>query len=354
MDNMQTITVHASKSYDVSIGSGLLTAIQSMAERLQNKTVMVVSDDTVFPLYGVLLSSLLSEAGSRVHSFVFPHGEQSKNLATYEKLVEAMCAVPMTRSDWVLALGGGVVGDLAGFAAATYQRGIGLMQLPTTLLAAVDSSVGGKTGLDLAGGKNQLGAFYQPSQVLCDIDTLKTLPEAEYQNGCAEVIKYAMIGSETLFHQLQTAPVSKQYENVISTCVAMKRDFVEQDEYDLGARMLLNFGHTIGHAVETCSRYSIPHGKAVAIGMAVITKAAAAMGYCDQGINDALLLLLKQYGLPTYTAFSAEQLASVIMTDKKSQGDQITLVVPTKIGNCIPMKIPKNAIPQWLNAGGIR
>ncbi len=351
---MQTITVHASKHYDVNIGSGLLTAIQSMTERLQNKTVMVVSDDTVFALYGSALCSLLSEGGSRVHSFVFPHGEQSKNLATYEKLVEAMCAVPMTRSDWVLALGGGVVGDLAGFAAATYQRGISLMQLPTTLLAAVDSSVGGKTGLDLAGGKNQLGAFYQPSQVLCDIDTLKTLPDAEYQNGCAEVIKYAMIGSETLFHQLQAAPVSEQYENVIATCVAMKRDFVEQDEFDVGARMLLNFGHTIGHAVETCSRYTIAHGRAVAIGMAVITRAAAAMGYCDKETLDMLLRLLRQYGLPTDTAYSAEQLAAVIMNDKKSLGDQITLVVPTKIGTCIPEKITKNRILEWLHAGGIR
>lgn len=354
MDKMQNITVHASKSYDVTIGSGLLSEISSMAQNLQNKTVMIVSDDTVFPLYGKHLCSLLSEAGSRVHHFVFPHGEQSKNLAIYEKLVEAMCAVPMSRSDWVLALGGGVVGDLAGFAAATYQRGIGLIQLPTTLLAAVDSSVGGKTGLDLKGGKNQLGAFYQPSQVLCDIDTFQTLPEAEYQNGCAEIIKYAMIGSDTLFQQLQAVPVLKQYENVISRCVSTKRDFVEQDEFDVGKRMLLNFGHTIGHAVETCSRYTIAHGKAVAIGMAVITRAAEALGYCALGTCDALLLLLKQYGLPTYTAFSAEQLATVIMTDKKSQGDQITLIVPTKIGNCIPMKIPKNAILQWLNAGGIR
>ena len=351
---MQTITVHASKKYDVAIGNGLLSTIQPMAERIQNKTVMVVSDDTVFSLYGNRLCSLLSETGCRTCHFVFPHGEQSKNLTTYEKLIETMCAVPMTRSDWVLALGGGVVGDLAGFSAATYQRGIGLIQLPTTLLAAVDSSVGGKNGINLEGGKNQLGTFYQPSQVLCDTDTLQTLPEAEYQNGCAEIIKYAMIGSNTLFQQLQAKPISEQYENVISTCIAMKRDFVEQDEYDLGTRMLLNFGHTIGHAVETCSQYTIAHGKAVAIGMAVMTKAAVAFGYCSQRTYDTLLLLLMQYGLPTYTPFSTEQLAAVITADKKIQGNQITLVIPTRIGNCIPVKIPKCTIPKWLYAGGIR
>lgn len=348
---MKTINVNASRKYDVRIGAGMLTAVST--EKLSGRTVMVVSDDTVASLYGERLNALLKQADCRVLDFTFPHGEQSKTLSTYEKLTEEMCREGMTRSDLLIALGGGVTGDLTGFAAATYRRGIDFLQIPTTLLAAVDSSVGGKTGVDLKMGKNQIGAFYQPCSVLCDTDTLKTLPEEEYENGCAEVIKYAMIGNRSLYDSIKETPVKNQYEEVIGTCVAMKRDIVEKDEFDTGMRMLLNFGHTVGHAVETCSGYSIPHGKAVAIGMAVITKAAAAKGRCSQEVYDSLISLLEKYGLPVQTSYPAEMLSAAMMGDKKASGDSITFIIPKETGRCVTENVPKEDVPDWLHAGGI-
>ena len=352
---MRTVKVNASKSYEIVIGAGLLTAPpESFWAKVAGRTVMIVSDDHVWPLYGEALRRLLAEKGTRAERFVFPHGEEQKDLRTYRELVEAMNAVPMTRSDLIIALGGGVVGDLAGFAAATYQRGIDFIQIPTSLLAAVDSSVGGKTGLDLATGKNQIGAFYQPVLVLCDVDTLETLPEAEYRNGCAEIIKYAMLGSEELFASIRETPVRDQYEEVIGACVSMKRDLVEQDEFDRGARMLLNFGHTVGHAVETLSGYSVPHGKAVAIGMAVMSRAAAKLGLLKEAERDALLSLLRQYELLAETEYPAELLASAMMKDKKKQGARLSVIVPERTGRCVIRELAEDEIPVWLEAGGLR
>lgn len=219
-------------------------------------------------LYAARLEASLTRAGFRVVTFTYPGGEHCKTLATYTALLDFLAAHRLSRSDLIVALGGGVTGDLAGFAAATYQRGIPFVQVPTTLLAAVDSSVGGKTAVNLDSGKNQVGCFYQPSLVLCDPDTLRTLPPEEYRNGCAEVIKYAVLRSAPFFDELRAQPVSAQVGHVIATCVGMKRDLVVADEFDRGSRQLLNLGHTFGHAVEACSGYTVPHGCGVAIGMA--------------------------------------------------------------------------------------
>lgn len=346
---MLTIPVKASKSYDVCIGKGLLSSGSNyIVNNLRGKSVMVVSDENVYGLYGKKLECILDDAKINHHKFVFAPGEQSKNLKVYGELLEEMCKDKLTRSDVILALGGGVVGDLSGFAASTYQRGIDFVQIPTSLLAAVDSSVGGKTGVDLENGKNQVGAFCQPLNVLCDVDTLSTLPKEEYENGCGEIIKYAMISDKDLFESLKNKPVIEQYEEVIGRCVSIKRDFVEKDEFDTGLRMMLNFGHTIGHGVEKCSGYTIPHGRAVAAGMALITKASVKMGICPESVYDELVSLLKMYNLPYETEFKAEDLADVIMTDKKSNGDTLTLVVPVEIGKCELRKIPKNTITEWL------
>lgn len=352
---MEPITVHASRCYEVNIGAGLLTtAGKAISAVCSGKTAVIVSDDTVYALYGAALEAQLTKAGIQTDRFVFLHGEQSKNLSTYGALLNFLCEKRVSRGDFLVALGGGVVGDLAGFAAATYQRGISFVQIPTTLLAAVDSSVGGKTGIDLDGGKNQVGAFYQPSLVLCDTDTFATLPEAEYRNGCAEIIKYAMLGSKDLFAQLGKLPVNKNYAAVIRACVEMKRDFVERDERDLGCRMLLNFGHTVGHAVETCSDYQIPHGQGVAIGMAVMTKAACSLGLCEKDTEPALVSLLQAYKLPTETDVPLQALAAVMATDKKRSGNTLQLVVPTQIGSCELHTVEKEAIPTWLQAGGVK
>ena len=353
MDSMKTVTVHASRTYDVRVGGGLLAQTGETLRALgAGHKVMLVSDTNVFPLYGTAVEASLAAAGFATFRFVFPAGEASKNLETYGALLNALCEGGFSRSDTVAALGGGVVGDLAGFAAATYQRGMGLIQLPTSLLAAVDSSVGGKTAVDLTAGKNQAGAFYQPQAVLCDVDTLATLPAAEYRNGCAEIVKYAMIADAALFDRLEGASVSANYEAVIARCVEIKRDFVEADEHDTGRRMMLNFGHSFGHAIETLSGYATPHGQAVAMGMAAITRAAAQKGDCDAAVAERLTALLMRIGLPTALPCPADTMARVMLTDKKNAGDSLNLILPRAIGRCEIRAVAHAALTDWLKAGG--
>ena len=256
---MKTVKVQASKSYDVVIGNGILPCLGAyLGQVTQAKKIAVVSDSQVWPLYGKTVLNALAEY--ETFSYVFPAGEESKNGSTYLKLLNFLAENKLTRSDCLLALGGGVVGDLTGFAAATYLRGVDFVQAPTTLLAAVDSSVGGKTAIDLDAGKNLAGAFYQPSAVLCDLDTLNTLPENIFRDGCAEVIKYGVLYDEALFAHLEEKGLGFDQEEVISRCVELKRDVVAQDEFDRGERQKLNLGHTIGHGIEACSGYKISHG----------------------------------------------------------------------------------------------
>ena len=227
------------------------------------------------------------------------------------------------------------------------------MQVPTTLLAAVDSSVGGKTAVNLDSGKNQVGCFYQPSLVLCDPDTLRTLPPEEYRNGCAEVIKYAVLRSAPFFDELRAQPVSAHVGHVISTCVGMKRDLVAADEFDRGSRQLLNLGHTFGHAVEACSGYTVPHGCGVSIGMAIIARAAARRGICTDDTCAQILALLRQYGLPTETDFCRDALADAARADKKIADGALHLIVPERIGCCRIETVLAADIPAWLADGGI-
>ena len=250
---MRAVSISASHPYEVRIGSGLLSDLGAQLRGLfaAPRSVMVVSDDTVSALYGPAAERSLRDAGFCPERFVFPHGERSKTLSTYAALQQALLTAGFTRSDLIVALGGGVAGDLAGFAAATYQRGIPYVQVPTTLLSAVDSSVGGKTAVNLPGGKNQVGAFHQPALVLCDPDLLHSLPPQEYQNGCGELVKYAMLSGDPLYSALLSEPVSRLPEQVISACVEIKRALVQSDEWDTGCRRLLNFGHTVGHAIES-------------------------------------------------------------------------------------------------------
>ena len=374
---MEKITINASTDYEVIIGSGMIKeagayiaaafegksydpeadvlrghpGLKEDKPKGNGKLAVIVSDDNVFPLYGEIVKESLHEAGFKTLDFFFPHGEKSKNLKVYGELLEFMCDNHVRRSDFIVALGGGVVGDLAGFAAATYQRGIDFVQIPTTLLAAVDSSVGGKTAVDLTNGKNQVGAFYQPRLVLCDTDTLKTLPPEEYACGCGEIIKYAVLESEEFFDELLEKQVYDQYEHVVSTCVKMKKNYVENDEFDRGLRMKLNLGHTIGHAVEACSGYTILHGQAVAMGMAAVTKAAVSMGLCSKEILARILEILDVYKLPSNITFDPEEMLDVIKVDKKNAGDTTSLIVPVSIGNCRIMRIPTEKLIGWIEEG---
>ena len=305
-------------------------------------------------LTAALAERSLQDAGFQAEHFVFPHGEQQKNLSTYGQVLNFLCDRRFTRSDFLVALGGGVVGDLAGFAAATYQRGIPYIQVPTTLLSMVDSSVGGKTAVDLDHGKNQAGCFYQPSLVLCDPSLLNTLPEREYRAGCAEIIKYAMLYSEDFLRELEETPVREQFERVISVCVGMKRDVVRDDEFDRGQRALLNLGHTVGHAVEACSGFTLLHGEGVAIGMAIITRAAVEKGLCTPETLPRLLAVLERYGLPTETDYSLTDILAAAEADKKRTDDVTKFIVPERVGHCRVEPVPADEVAGWLKAGGLR
>lgn len=349
---MREVQVTASGCYQVLIGSGILTHIGPMLRTLVlGNRVTIVTDDTVQALYEAPVRASLEEAGFRTATFVIPHGEQSKCAASYIALLNFLADNQMTRSDTIVALGGGVVGDLAGFAAATYLRGIAFAQVPTTLLAAVDSSVGGKTAIDLDAGKNLAGAFWQPCLVLCDYDTLNTLPPETFADGCAEVIKYGILGDEELFSHLEQKGLDFDRETVITRCVEMKRDIVQEDEFDNGKRQLLNLGHTLGHAVEACSDFTLSHGKAVAIGMACVARAAAFAGICMPDCTQRVEQVLDTFGLPKRTDTPIADMMQVMLRDKKRRDDKITVVMPEQIGACRLEKIPVESLEFFMKAG---
>lgn len=349
---MKTVTVCASKQYDIKIGPGLLASIgQEMAALGGATQICVVSDSNVFPLYGERAVSSLEQAGFSVCSYVFPAGEESKNAVTFFELLNQLAAQKLTRSDMILALGGGVVGDLAGFAAACYLRGIRFVQAPTTLLAAVDSSVGGKTAIDLPAGKNLAGAFCQPSLVICDTETLESLSADIFRDGCAEVIKYAVLYDPALFQTLLRTKLLFDRESVIARCVELKRNVVMEDEFDTGSRMKLNLGHTIGHGVEAKSNFAVSHGKAVSIGMAIVSRASENFGWCNPGISDQICSILNTFGLPTHTEFTSDELFTFTLSDKKRSGNAVRLIVPREIGVCDIVPTPVSQLKPFIEAG---
>lgn len=347
---MKKVSVNApSASYEVKIGPGLLDHLgEEVRACTRASRAVVVSGEHVFPLYGERAVKSLQKNGIKAWSVVFPSGEETKSLACYGELLNALTAYKLSRSDCLIALGGGVTGDLTGFAAATYQRGIAYVQIPTSLLAAVDSSVGGKTAVNLPAAKNQVGAFYQPAAVLCDTDTLSTLPERELRAGYAEVIKYAILGDADLFDTLQREEFSQ--EDIIETCIRMKADIVAEDEHDYGRRRLLNLGHTFGHAVEAKSGYQLLHGEAVAIGIAMIGRAAVNMGMLDSASRDAVTDILGSFGLPVRTDYTADELYELLLLDKKISSGKLALIVPLGIGWCEPVPVDLVQLREWLEA----
>ena len=343
---MRTVTVKASKSYDIYIGSGLLATLGEEAKKLgKAQKICIVSESTVFPLYGAAAKESLENSSFEVISYVFPSGEESKNGATFLDLLNFLAENKLTRSDMIVALGGGVVGDLAGFAAASFLRGIRFIQVPTTLLAAVDSSVGGKTAIDLPAGKNLAGAFCQPSLVLCDTDTLNSLPVDVFRDGCAEVIKYGVLYDPALFAHLEEKGLDFDREAVITRCVELKRDVVMEDEFDTGARMKLNLGHTIGHGVEARSNFGLSHGKSVAIGMAIVSRASN----CPDTAR--ILAILEKFGLPATTDYPVEDIYTYTLSDKKRSGGTVKLIIPKAIGNCVIVPTPVENLKSFIQAG---
>ncbi len=327
-----TIHVEASRSYDIHIGRGILSQIGGFLRPLLGECrVAVLTDSTVDDLYGERLIETLGAAGYTADKFVVPAGEASKCADNLLEFLNFMADCKLTRSDAVIAFGGGVVGDMAGLSAALYLRGVKYVQIPTTLLAAVDSSVGGKTAIDIPAGKNLVGAFYQPALVCCDTELMDTLAPEVYRDGCAEVIKYGVILDKNLYDKLQQPPFDR--ESVVARCVEIKRDVVQQDEFDNGVRGLLNFGHTFGHAIEKMSRFGVSHGSAVAKGMVIAARMAP---LCGRGnVVEELSALLAGYGFDLSCPYSADDLFDAILSDKKRRGGNITVVLPEAIGHCV-------------------
>ena len=349
---MKRILIPTQTPYDVVISRKVIANAGELTTAIRKSCkVAVITDDIVDALYGDSVCRSYEEAGYSVCRFAFENGEQSKNLSTFESILSFLAENEITRSDLVVALGGGVVGDLVGYSAASYLRGVDFVQIPTTFLAAIDSSVGGKTGLNLSAGKNLCGAFHQPRLVIVDCDTFKTLPKDRFADGIAEAIKYGVISDKTLFDTMKAGVKDSEIDSVVSRCVEIKRDFVTEDEFDFGLRRLLNLGHTFGHAIEKCSNYGITHGHAVAVGTLIAARAAHSLGLCAENLADEIEAALINNDLPTETDYSAEMLAPAMLSDKKRKGGAIALILPHEIGNCGIHDTSVGNIPSLVRRG---
>lgn len=344
---MKKVTIRASKEYDVLIGYGLLPGLgRAIAERHAPCRVALVSDDNVFSLYGKAAIESLAAAGFSIVPCTILPGESSKSCNTMGALLERFAEYGLTRSDIVVALGGGVTGDIAGMAASIYMRGIDYVQVPTTLLAAVDSSVGGKTGFNLPQGKNLVGSFWQPILVLCDCDTFSTLPREVFLDGVAESLKYGVIADQSLFQRIAQGALDHDCIETVARCVQIKASMVGEDERDLGRRQLLNLGHTLGHAIEKMSGYDVSHGHAVAIGIVGAARIAEALNECVMGTAGIIMAMHDRLGLPSETSYDAEALAHIAMSDKKRTGSKMNLILPKSIGQCVCYPVEIKEIPR--------
>ena len=342
---MRIIDVPASTPYQVHLGTRLLEQAGQLVRTAAGGTkAALITDSNVGPLYAPIVERSLKEAGYETCTFTFAAGEEHKRADTLVDALEFLAAHELDRGDVVVALGGGVTGDMGGLAAALYMRGIALAQMPTSLLAMVDSSVGGKTAIDLASGKNLAGAFWQPRVVIADIGCLGTLTPDQFADGCGEIVKHAVIRDPALFAELELTPPTyellcgpggvSRMEAIVARNVEIKRDVVAGDEREAGGRKLLNFGHSIGHAVEACGQYRLGHGNCVAVGMCLMARAAIAQGACAPELLPRLERLLSACGLATRTDFTVDELYRCALHDKKRAGATIDLVIPHDLGSC--------------------
>ncbi len=346
---MKKLKVNVGAGYDIFIEKGLLSSCGEYIKKVTDaKKVCVISDTNVFPIYGDKVCLSIEEQGFEVLTYVFEAGEASKTTATVISMVEFLAQNELTRGDIVVALGGGVCGDMAGFAAAIYLRGIDFVQIPTSLLAQVDSSVGGKTAVDLPQGKNLCGSFHQPVLVIIDPDTLDTLTPHFFSDGMAEAIKTGCIKSAPLFDRIEKEDAKDFIEDMIFDCVSIKAGVVERDEKEHGERALLNFGHTAGHSIEKLHNFStISHGEAVGIGMVMITAAGEANGITAAGTSDRIAVVLKKYGLLTKDENSLSDIIENMNADKKRTSDSINFTLLHSIGDSFNQKIKYEEIPKF-------
>lgn len=314
---------------DIYIGSGIFASTaKHVAEKFHPARIHIVTDSNVAPLY---LEALKSQFPMTITSTIIPAGEEHKNLSTVASIYSDLCEAGLTRSDLLIALGGGVVGDITGFAAATYLRGISICQIPTTLLSQVDSSVGGKCGVDLPQGKNLVGAFYQPELVMIDTAILDSLPERIFCDGMAEVIKYGCIANRDILEMVSAPDFRSHMEQIVYECVRIKRAVVQQDEHDNGLRMILNFGHTIGHSAEKLGNYvDLSHGQAVAIGMAAAARLNVLLGRND--LTETIVNVCKSHQLPTELPYVREEIYNSLLSDKKLRAETMNFILVDQLG----------------------
>lgn len=360
---MQTIRVTtSSRAYDVTVGKTELDKIGAAArEATKGLTAFIVSDTNVWPLYHAPVEASLKDAGFEVAHAVFEAGEASKHLGTLSNILEAMAEVPLNRDDIVIALGGGVVGDVAGFAAATYMRGIQVLQVPTSLLAMVDSSVGGKTAVDLKGGKNLAGAFWQPSAVIASLTCLSTIDHNLLTDSCGEVIKHGVLADVGMFEDLEACPINslnsageldyERLEHVVTRNIEIKRDVVDKDEKERGLRQTLNLGHTIGHAIESANNYKLGHGSSVAAGLCFIARACAKLDICSNEDAERIVACVAAHGLPTTSDIATDVLYERALADKKRHGSSVNVVMIKGIGEVYVQKTSLEDFKQLIELG---
>ncbi len=343
---MKTLRVNLiGREYDILIAGNLLEHVgELIKERFSPSKIFIVTDDNVNTLYGKKVTDSLKNSGFNVKLVSLTPGEQTKSLDELSHLYSEALSFSVTRSDMVIALGGGVIGDLTGLMAATLLRGIPFVQIPTTLLAQVDSSVGGKVAIDVKEGKNLVGAFYQPKLVIIDTKALDTLSDRIFFDGLAEVIKYGLIADKELFELLESyksrKDISESINDIVYTCCDIKRKVVEEDEHDTGLRMILNFGHTLGHVVEKEYNYeTYTHGQAVAFGMYLISKIGEKMGIIPSGTKEKIRVMLQKFDLP-YSISLSDKIFDTLGLDKKNEGSNINIVVLDRIGKAAIHKMP--------------
>ena len=344
------VYIDVKDGYDVIIGRKLLNkAGEIFKEYGISGKLGIVTDSNVAPLYLDTLRKSLEDHGYEVISYIFPAGEKSKNFATLSDILNFFAKSGMTRKDVAIALGGGVTGDITGFAAGVYMRGISYVQIPTTLLASVDSSVGGKTAVDLESGKNLAGVFIQPKLVISDTETLKTLDKEIYSDGMAEVIKTAILGDSLLFEKLESEEDIDEY--IVTHCVNYKGKIVSEDEFEMGVRKLLNLGHTPAHSIEKLSSYTLSHGHAVGIGLSMVAKASYREGLLSRESAIKILKLLDKYSLSTECTYSPLEMAKEALFDKKREKNSINVIKISDIGKCIIETISTDKLEEFFKKG---
>ena len=343
--DFKTIRVKTHTEYDVLIGKNLIKNAGKLIKQVISPCkIAVITDDVVDRIYSETLVESLEKQKYQVVKFVFHSGEASKNMETYTDILNFLALNQLTRTDAIISLGGGVVGDMAGFCAATYLRGIKYVQVATTLLAQIDSSVGGKTGIDLKEGKNLVGAFYQPSMVICDVNVLSSLPERVFRQGMGEVCKYAILDKEIFEHVENNLA---DIEKLVYLCVDYKKRIVEEDEFESGNRKLLNLGHTVAHGIEVFSNYKIAHGDAVSMGVKVVINSAYRLKYIDNETRERMLNVISKCSDCVLFKYTVQEVLQAVVYDKKRSGDLISIVMVHGIGDCRVEKIKFSRLMEY-------